>query len=107
MTHTTHSLEDLIREFSIYRESPKDELGLKEYNRDTDKISSLIDHYTTTKINEVLDAVEEAIGEDDRDYSQDNADEQSLKVLVATSTACNELRTELRQKLSQIRKEQS
>lgn len=37
------------------------------------------------------------IGENDRDYSKDNADEQSLAILVACSTACNELKQELRQ----------
>lgn len=36
------------------------------------------------------------VGEDDRDYSGDNTDHDSKIFLIAASTACNELRAELR-----------
>jgi hypothetical protein len=47
----------------------------------------------------------EVVGEDDRDYSKDNADEQSLKILVATSTACNDLRADQRKALNNLKQE--
>lgn len=92
MTHTTHSLEELS-------------IKLQEHTSNTDmtdvqfiKMLQIIDHYTTTKINEVLDAVEDAIGRDEPSYTLDNP---SWEV----NRARNDLRAELRQKLSQIRKE--
>ena len=51
---------------------------------------------TTQIINLIESVIDKVIGKDDRDYSGDNADEESLKILVATSTACNELRKEQR-----------
>lgn len=48
----------------------------------------------------ITEAVLRTIGKDDRDYSHDNADEVSLKILVACSTACNELRSEIRTALT-------
>jgi hypothetical protein len=47
----------------------------------------------------------EMIGEDDRDYSGDNTDHDSNIFLVAASTACNELRAELRNKFNDKYKE--
>lgn len=68
----------------------------------TNTIVSLAENYAKTLINKSYisrKAVEEAIGEDDRDYSKDNADEESLKILVACSTACNELRADIKKRL--------
>ena len=45
------------------------------------------------------------IGKDDRDYSGDNTDHDSKIFLVASSTACNELRQELRNKFNDKYKE--
>lgn len=42
----------------------------------------------------------EMIGKDDRDYSGDNTDHDSKIFLVASSTSCNELRQELRNKFN-------
>ena len=45
----------------------------------------------------------EVIGKDDRDYSQDNVpNECDRKILVATSTACNELRADQRAHLKRL-----
>lgn len=35
----------------------------------------------------------------DRDYSKDNADEQSLRILVACANSCNDLRQQLKKEL--------
>jgi len=76
------------------RSYPRDDAYIKAMQR----IFALFDHYTTTKLNEVLDAVEDAIGRDEPSYTLDNP---SWEV----NRARNDLRAELRQKLSQIRKE--
>lgn len=46
---------------------------------------------------------EYVIGKDDRDYSHDNADEESLKILIAASTTCNDLRKEQRNRLQALK----
>lgn len=66
------------------------------------KMLKIIDHYTTTKINEVLDDVEEAIGEDDDPKKPPYTDHDYG---FMSANAKNHYRKELRQKLSQIRKE--
>lgn len=53
----------------------------------------------------ILQEALEMIGEDDRDYSGDNTDHDSKIFLVAASTACNELRQELRNKFNDKYKE--
>lgn len=99
MTHTTHSLEEILADChkthcEVNAIPPECICGVATAIK-------AIDHYTTTKINEVLDAVEEAIGDVEHEYKTENpweADQRHGK---------NKFRAELRQKLSQIRKEQS
>ena len=69
----------------------------------TDKAVGAIDQYTQSKLKAFAGEIEEAIGKDDRDYSQDNTDLASKIALVASSAACNELRVELRQALKAIK----
>lgn len=64
--------------------------------------------YCTTKSairKHILQEALEMIGKDDRDYSGDNTDHDSKIFLVASSTACNELRQELRNKFNDKYKE--
>lgn len=105
MTHTTHSLEDLFPCISCgVNADPAD--GFGNCTCGNEKLRERIDHYTTTKINEVLDAVEEAIGEDDELFTK-TGDSQREVNKFWQGTGRNFMRAELRQKLSQIRKEQS
>ena len=48
----------------------------------------------------IIDIMLDVIGPDDRDYSRDNADPESLAFLVGASTACNELRQQFRDSLT-------
>ena len=49
---------------------------------------------------DIIDIMLDVIGDDDRDYSRDNADPESLAFLVGASTACNELRQQFRDSLT-------
>lgn len=47
---------------------------------------------------QIAEAIEHIIGEDDRDYSHDNADTESLKLLIAMSSAVNEEKSNQRER---------
>ena len=64
----------------------------------TERMFASLD-YWTPKAEAALNAyIAEVIGEDDRDYSGDNTDEESKKFLIWTSEACNQLRAEQRKR---------
>ena len=61
--------------------------GLTPHQYMTKKFSD----WHTTHTNQLIDELLSELPKRERDYSKDNADEQSLKILVACSTAHNEL----------------
>ena len=63
-------------------------------------VNKLIDSAKREAYEHFLKEALEMIGKDDRDYSGDNTDHDSKIFLVAASTACNELRAELRNKFN-------
>lgn len=77
-----------------------DHCGVCDYS---EEILAIVEAHTQSKLKAFAGEVEEAIGKNDRDYSQDNTDHDSKIALVASSTACNELRSELRQALKAIK----
>ena len=89
-------LKELAKKIRSYEESDKTVLNILEDFLDEHAGESAWEDAEKAINAHALTVAERLIGEDDRDYSQDNADEESLRILVATSTACNELKAELR-----------
>ena len=99
-------LELVLTRWDKQIETPYSGLSDKEKASDMEQVDRywhLIDQYTQSKLKAFAGEFEEAIGKDDRDYSQDNTDLASKIALVASSAACNELRVELRQALKAIK----